>query len=79
MIILIKSVVNKNKHEYYYNIFLEKSWYKDKPDTLYFLMNICILYMLYFHRIDISEGTDVGKAVKQVHQQSVTCVTFGIS
>ena len=42
-------------------------------------MNICILYMLYFHRIDISEGTDVGKAVKQVHQQSVTCVTFGIS
>ena len=30
VIILIKSVVNKNKYNYYYNIFLEKSLYKDK-------------------------------------------------
>ena len=30
VIILIKSVVNKNKSEYYYNIFLEKDLYKDK-------------------------------------------------
>ena len=34
--ILIKSVVNKNKNEYYYNIFLEKGSYKDKSDTRYF-------------------------------------------
>ena len=33
---LIKSVVNKNKHENYYNIFLEKDWYKGKSDTPYF-------------------------------------------
>ena len=33
VIILIKSVVNKNKNEYYYNIFLEKCLYKDKPNT----------------------------------------------
>ena len=28
--VLIKSVVNKNKNKYYYNIFLEKDSYKDK-------------------------------------------------
>ena len=36
VIILIKSVVNKNKNEYYYNILLEKSLYKDKSNTQYF-------------------------------------------
>ena len=36
VIILIKSVVNKNKNEYYYNIFLEKGSNKDKSDTRYF-------------------------------------------
>ena len=35
VIILNKSVVNKNKNKYYYNIFLEKSSYKDKSDTQY--------------------------------------------
>ena len=30
VIMLIKSVVNKNKNKYYYNIFLEKGSYKDK-------------------------------------------------
>ena len=33
--ILIKSVVNKNKNEYY-SIFLEKGSYKDKSNTEYF-------------------------------------------
>ena len=41
VIILIKSVVNKNKNDYYYNIFLEKGLYKE-PDTQYFKMNVCI-------------------------------------
>ena len=36
VIILIKSVVNKNKNNYYYNIFLEKGSYKDKSNTKYF-------------------------------------------
>ena len=36
VIIRIKSVVNKNKNEYYCNIFLEKLLYKDKFDTRYF-------------------------------------------
>ena len=31
--ILIKSVVNKDQNNYYYNIFLEKSFCKDKSDT----------------------------------------------
>ena len=30
VIILIKSVVNRNKNKYYYNIFLEKGSYKDE-------------------------------------------------
>ena len=36
VIMLIKSVVNKNKNNYYYNIFLEKGLYKDKSNTEYF-------------------------------------------
>ena len=36
VIILIKSVVNKNSNNYYYNILLEKVSYKDKSNTEYF-------------------------------------------
>ena len=36
VIILIKSVVNKNKNNYYHNIFSEKGLYKDKSNTQYF-------------------------------------------
>ena len=36
VIILIESVVNKNKNNYYYDIFLEKVLCKDKSDTEYF-------------------------------------------
>ena len=61
VIILIKSVVNKNKSNYYYKIFLEKGSYKDKSDTWYFKMNVYILWIIYFDRIDVSEGTDVNK------------------
>ena len=31
ILILIMSIVNQNKNEYYYNILLEKLSYKDKP------------------------------------------------
>ena len=33
VIILIKSVFNKNKNEYYYNIYLGKGSYRDKSNT----------------------------------------------
>ena len=36
VIILFKSVVNKNKNNYYYNVFLKKGSYKDKSNTEYF-------------------------------------------
>ena len=36
VIILIKSVVNRKKNEYYYNIFLEKGSYENKSNTEYF-------------------------------------------
>ena len=42
VIILIKTVVNKNKNNCY-NIFLEKGLYKGKSKTQYFLMNVYIL------------------------------------
>ena len=45
IIILIKSVVDKNKNEHYCNVFLERGSYKDKPSTEYFkrIFNFCIL------------------------------------
>ena len=36
VMILIKSVVSKNKNPCHYNIILEKCLYKDKSDTQYF-------------------------------------------
>ena len=36
VMILIMSVVSKDKNSYYHNIFLEKGLYKDKSDTRYF-------------------------------------------
>ena len=35
VIILIKSIVKEYKSEYYYNIFLQKSSYKDKSNAEY--------------------------------------------
>ena len=61
VIILLRSVVNKYESNYYYNIFLEKGLYKDKFTTWFFKMNVWILQILYFDRIDFSEGTDVNK------------------
>ena len=36
VIMLIKSVANKNENYYYYNIFLEKASYEDKSNAQYF-------------------------------------------
>ena len=36
VIILMNSIINKNRNNYYYNVFLEKSSYKDKSDAQYF-------------------------------------------
>ena len=36
VIIFIRSIVNKNKKNYYYNIFLEKGSYEDKVNTKLF-------------------------------------------
>ena len=36
VIIFIKSVVDKNKNNYYYNMLLEKGLYKDKSNAEYF-------------------------------------------
>ena len=56
VIILIQSVVNKNKTKYYYNIFFKKGSYKGKSNRF------CLyVIMRYFDRIDVSEGTDANK------------------
>ena len=36
IVILIKSIVNKNKNEYYYDTFLQKGSFKDKSNAEYF-------------------------------------------
>ena len=46
VIILIKSVLNEDKNEYYFNIFLEESMYKDKSNAKYFL-NMFVYYKCY--------------------------------
>ena len=43
VIIVIKSVVIKNKNNYYYNMFLEKDSYEDKSNTHLLKMSDCIL------------------------------------
>ena len=74
--ILIKSVVNKYKNEYYYNTSLEKGSYKDKSKTEYFK----IMFVNYISYISI-ELTFLKKlmSIKQVHQKSVIFVTIGVS
>ena len=44
VIILIKSVANKNKNKYYYNIFLEKGLCKDKSNMNEFLYIINAIF-----------------------------------
>ena len=39
-------------------------------------MNVCILLMLYFYRIEVSKAIDVNK---KMHQKSVILVSIGIS
>ena len=78
VIIPIKSVVNKNKNHYYYNIFLEKGSYKDKPNTEYFKMNIINVYYKCYISIEL---TFLNKllSIKPVNQKSVIFVTIVIS
>ena len=62
VITLIKTVVKKNKNKLYNKMLLEKGWHKDNSNTEYFQMNVWILEMLYFDRIDVFEGINVNKA-----------------
>ena len=48
MLILIKSLLNKDKNNYYHNIFLE-------------IVRMSDINMLFFDRTDISEGVDINK------------------
>ena len=55
--ILITSVFNKDKNNYYCNIFLEKASY-ELHKKYFFLYKV---KMIYYDRIDISGGIDVSK------------------
>ena len=67
VIILIKSVVNKNKNKYYYNIFLEKELCKDKCMFVYYKCYITIELMFLKELM----------LIKEVYQKSVMFVTVG--
>ena len=48
VIILIKSVFNKNQNHYYYNLFLEKGSYERKSYTHFFLNEcLCIINVIF--------------------------------
>ena len=70
VVILIKSVWNKDKNNYYYNIFLEKASYELRKRKV-----LRKIWMLYYNRIDTSKKMML---IKQVHQKSAIFVTIGI-
>ena len=67
--ILIKSVVNKNKNKHYYNIFLEKGSYKDKWMFVYYKCYIMI-ELTFLKELML---------IKQMHQKCVIFVAIGSS
>ena len=71
VMILIKSVVNKSKNNYYYNMLLEKSM-TINPIHSFFKRNICKCYIMI-------ELTFLNKLIliKQVNQKIVIFVTIG--
>ena len=70
VIILIKSVVNKNENKYCYNIFLEKDLYKYHFQYAIFVYYKCnIMTELKFLKELV--------LIKQEHQKSVIFVTIG--
>ena len=70
---LITSVANKDKNNYYYNIYLEKGCYKES-NTLHFQMNVCISftnadkYITYYKSIELTFLMDL-MLIKQVHKK----------
>ena len=68
-IILIKSVVNKNRNKYSYNIFSEKFLYKYELTFVYYKCYIMIEFVFLKWLMSI----------KQKHQKSMIFVTIGIS
>ena len=77
IVLLIQSAVNENKNKYYYNIFLEKDSYKDKSYTQSFLFLFVYCKMLYFDRIEVSEGIDVNKT-SESKECNVCSITINI-
>ena len=75
VIILSKSVLNEDKNEYYFNIFLEESLYKDKSNAEYFL-NVFVYYKYYIS----TELRFLKKliSIKQLHSKSVIFIIKGI-
>ena len=66
---LIQSVANKNKNKYCYNIFFEKSLYKDKWIFAYYKCNIMI-ELTFLKELLL---------IRQVHQKTMIFDTFGIT
>ena len=69
VIILIKLVANKNKYEYYYNIFFEKGSDKYKWMLVYYKCYIMI-ELTFLKELML---------IEQLHHQSVVFVTIGFS
>ena len=72
VIILIKSIVNKNENKYYYNMFLEKSLYKYKFQEVKFV------YYKYYIMIELKFMKEL-MSIKQLHRKSLMFVTVSVS
>ena len=71
VMMLIKSVFNKNKNNHYYNIFLEKASY-ELPKKYFF----CVKYKCYIMiELTLLKGLLL---IRQVNQKSLIFVTIGI-
>ena len=75
VIIFIKLVVNKNKNNYYYNIFLEKGPYKDKCNT-YFFKSMFVYYKCYTS-VELRFLKEL-MITKEANQKSAIFVTIAI-
>ena len=75
IVILIKSVANKKKNNYDYDIFLEKVLYEDKSDTYFF--NECLRGInAIIERIKVSEGKYVNKTSESKDGNIYHCLYF---
>ena len=76
VVILNKSVFNKNKNNYYYNVFLEKV--RIKINQIHDIFKWMFVYYKCYFSVELTLPKKL-MLIKQVHQKNVISVTIGVS